>query len=368
MIESTNFPLSTFCLQEYGGWEGVSRIVSDLHLDGLEFIADPDNLPESVPHSLVAGYHLRFDPDWVDFYRQNKAELIHKFGSLEFAEEFYRCKTPEDLIRAYRDDLQLAIRLGAPYTVFHVSDVSLEEGYTYKWLHTDYEVLDAAIEFINLLLEGVEPTFDFLVENQWWPGFKFTEPEKTEYLLSRINYPRVGIMLDTGHLMNTDWHIRSQWDGIKYILKMVEEHGELSKRIYGLHFHRSISGAYCRKTVGKLPEDFPLNYYDEFTRNYAHILQIDQHRHWTTEECVMILGRVQPRYLTHEISGSVYQGKINAIRYQKRKINWGYHCGFDKMTVSEMEEYREEERKEPELTGNFIFDHIIRGIPIKNKG
>ena len=366
MIQSTNFPLSTYSLQKYGSWEALSKVVSYLGLDGLEFIADPDNLPEDVPHSLVAGYHMRFDPDWVDFFRQNKGELIRKFGSMEFVESFYRCKTPEDLIRAYRDDLRLAIRLGAPYTVFHVSDVSLEEGYTYKWLHTDYEVLDAAIELINEILKGVEPTFDFLVENQWWPGFKFTETEKTEYLLSRINYPRVGIMLDTGHLMNTNWKIDSQWTGIKYIMEMIEKHGELSKRIYGLHFHQSVSGAYCRKTVGRLPEDFPLNYYDEFTRNYAQILKIDRHQHWTTEECVMILGCVQLKYLTHEISSGVYHGKKNAIMYQKRMINWGYHCGFDKMTVSEMEEYREE-RKHPTLTGNWIYDHFIRGIPIKNK-
>ena len=81
-------------------------------------------------------------------------------------------------------------------------------------------MLDAAIEFINELLRGVEPTFDFLVENQWWPGFTFTDPEKTEYLLSGINYPRVGIMLDTGHLMSTNQGIRSQKQAVAYILEM----------------------------------------------------------------------------------------------------------------------------------------------------
>ena len=323
MIQSTNFPLSTYSIQPYGGWDALKEKITELGLDGLEFIADPDNLPDDIPLSLVAGYHMTFYVDWVDFWRHDEKALMRKYRSWDEINEVYRGTQPEDLMRHFRDDLALAQRLKAPYLVFHVSDVSLEEGYTYRWLHTDEEVLDASIEFINELLKGVEPTFDFLVENQWWPGFTFTDPEKTEYLLSHINYPRTGIMLDTGHLMNTNWKISNQREGIRYILEMIDKHGELSKSIYGLHFHQSVSGAYCRKTVGKLPEDFPLSYYDEFSRNYAHILQIDRHRPWTEKACAMIPGRLQLKYLTHEISGNVYHGWFHAIKKQFRLIARG---------------------------------------------
>ena len=34
--------------------------------------------------------------------------------------------------------------MGARYVVFHVSDVSVEEGFTYHWRHTHEEVIDAA--------------------------------------------------------------------------------------------------------------------------------------------------------------------------------------------------------------------------------
>ena len=320
MIQSTNFPLSTYSLRSYGGWEAVRSIVTRLGLDGLEVIADPDNLADDIPLSMVTGYHMQFYPDWVDFFRRNRSALIRKFGSLESAEEFYRCKTPEDLIRVFKNDLALSVRLGAPYVVFHVSDVSLEEGYTYRWEHTDYEVMDAALEVINVILKGVEPTFDFLVENQWWPGFTFLSSEQTEYLLSRINYPRVGIMLDTGHLMNTNWDIHSQKQGVQYILDLIEKHGELSKSIFGLHFHQSISGAYCHETIGELPKDFPLAYYDEFSRNYAHILRIDQHKPWTDTACVQILERVQPKYLTHELSSTTQDGQWEAVKQQLQTI------------------------------------------------
>ena len=332
MIQTTNFPLSTYSVEPYGGWEGISNKVKELGLDGLELIADPDNLADDIPLSLVAGYHMTFYVDWLDFWRQDEVALMRKFGSWDTVREVYRGTKPEDLLRHFREDLALGIRLKTPYMVFHVSDVSLEEGYTYCWLHTDKEVLDASIEFINELLRGVEPTFDFLVENQWWPGFTFTDPEKTEYLLSHINYPRLSIMLDTGHLMNTNWKIKSQRDGIKYILDMIDKHGVLSKSIYGLHFHQSVSGAYCRKTVGKLPEDFPLPYNDEFSRSYTHILEIDRHRPWTEKQCCRIIDLIEPKFLTHEISGSVYHGRIRAIRNQMQTIKRGLLTEWNGLT------------------------------------
>ena len=316
MIQSLNFPLSQYCIRPYGSWEALGKTVKALGLDGLEVIADPDDLAADVPLDLVAGYHLTFYPDWVDFWRQDEKALLGKFHSWEEVEKIYRGRRPEDLMAQFREDLALAQRLKAPYLVFHVSDVSLEEGYTYRWLHSDREVLDAAIDFANQLLKGVEPTFDFLVENQWWPGFTFTEPEKTEYLLKNIDYPRVGIMLDTGHLMSTNQRIRSQKQGIAYILEMIEKHGSLAERIQGLHFHQSLSGAYCRKNVGEVPPDFPEEYFAAFAVSYGHIQQIDRHRPWTEPRCAAIIHRAAPKYLTHELSSGYPGGQLGAVKRQ----------------------------------------------------
>ena len=316
MIQSLNFPLSQYCIRPYGSWEALGKKVKALGLDGLEVIADPDDLAADVPLNLVAGYHLTFYPDWVDFWRQDEKALLGKFHSWEEVEKIYRGRRPEDLMAQFREDLALAQRLKAPYLVFHVSDVSLEEGYTYRWLHSDREVLDAAIDFANQLLKGVEPTFDFLVENQWWPGFTFTEPEKTEYLLKNIDYPRVGIMLDTGHLMSTNQRIRSQKQGIAYILEMIEKHGSLAERIQGLHFHQSLSGAYCRKNVGEVPPDFPEEYFAAFAVSYGHIQQIDRHRPWTEPRCAAIIHRAAPKYLTHELSSGYPGGQLGAVKRQ----------------------------------------------------
>lgn len=323
MIQTINFPLSPYCIRPFEGWVSLEQKVRGIGLDGIEAIADPEELDDTVPQSIIAGWHMVFYPDWLDFYRHDESALLSKFHSWEAVEKIYRGRTPNVLMQQFKDDLKLAMNWKTPYLVFHVSDVSLEESYTYRWLHGNKEVLDGAIEFINEMLNGVEPTFDFLVENQWWPGFTFTDPAETEYLLSHINYPRVGIMLDTGHLMNTNQAIRTEADGIKYIHEMLDKHGELSKLIYGMHFHQSLSGAYCRRVIGKLPVDYPKEYFQAFFVTYPHIEQIDRHRPWTDKNCVTLLDRIEPKYLTHELKSNGQRTQFQAVVRQIRLINRG---------------------------------------------
>ena len=324
MIQTVNFPISSYSIGRYGDWENLRKKIYALGLDGIEAINSPDEVVPDFPEDLVAGYHMTFFVDWVDFWRQDEVKLLHKFGSREMIERVYGGRTPEDLLRHFRNDLAVGQRLKTPYMVFHVSDVSLEEGYTYKWLHSDMEVLDGAIDFINHLLWKVEPTIDFLIENQWWPGFKFTDPKLTEYILSRIEYPRVGIMLDTGHLMNANTKLNTQAEGIAWIMKNIMEHGELAKRIYGLHFHQSLSGAYVRSHTGSVPPEFQGDYFEKFGINYSHILQIDRHMPWTDPNCVKILDTVQPKYLTHELSSGPNRPQLAAVKRQLGTIRKGY--------------------------------------------
>ncbi len=323
MIQSVNFPISNYCIRPYGSWEGLGEQVRALGLDGVEAIADPDDLDLTFPADLASGFHMTFYPDWLDFWRQDERKLLRKFGSWDMVEKVYRGRKPEDLLQQFQEDLELGRRLNTPYMVFHVSDVSLEECYTYRWEHTDMEVLDGAIEFINHLLWKVEPTFDFLVENQWWPGFTFTEPEKTEYLLSRIEYPRVGIMLDTGHLMNANLSIRNQAEGVAWVMENLQKHGDLAKRVYGLHFHQSVSGAYVKTHRGSVPAEFNGEYFHDFGVCYPHIQQIDRHLPWTNPDCARIIETVQPKYLTHELSSRPNRPLLRSARRQLHTIQKG---------------------------------------------
>lgn len=324
MLQSLNFPLCARMREQYGGWDGLRADCAALGVDGVEGIWSGEDVPADFPQDLLVGYHLTFFPDWLDFYREDKAALCEKYGTLDNARMFYGGSGPETLRKLYRDDLARARKLGAKYVVFHVSDVSNEESYTYRWLHTDREVIDASLELINELLSDMPPSLEFLVENQWWAGFTFTDPDETACLLEEIHYPRKGILLDTGHLMNTNLSLESEKDGVEYIGRMLDRHEDFLPYIRGMHLHQSLSGAYVRTHTGSLPDDFPIRDANaQFSYSYQHVLQIDQHQPWTEPAVAQLIERIEPAYLTHELSAQSRTARMQAAACQIHTLRKG---------------------------------------------
>lgn len=324
MLQSLNLPLCRSVREEYGSWSALRADCAALGVDGVEGIWGGEDIPADFPADLLVGYHLTFFPDWLDFYRGDKAALCRKYGTLDNARAFYGGSGPETLRKLYRDDLARARKLGAKYVVFHVSDVSNEESYTYRWQHTDREVIDASVELINALLEDMPPELDFLVENQWWPGFTFTDPDETAHLLDGIRYPRKGILLDTGHLMNTNRALSSEKEGVEYIGRMLDRYQDFLPFMRGMHLHQSLSGAYVRTHTGALPVDFPVGDADaQFSYSYQHVLQIDRHQPWTNPAVAQLIERVQPEYLTHELFARGCTARMQATACQLQTLRKG---------------------------------------------
>ena len=318
-----SLPLSGRTLAEYGGPAGLEAACRALSCDGLEVVWAGEDLPRDVPPALHAGYHLTFFPDWLDFWRGDRRALAAKFGGEAVWRAFYGGpEGPETLLKLYREDLDRALAWEAEYVVFHVSDVSVQEGYTYRWLHSHREVIDAAVEAINTLLEGRTAGPAFLVENQWWPGFTFTEPDLTARLLEGIRYPNKGILLDTGHLMNADLDLETQEEGAAYIHRMLDRHGPLCRSIRGMHLHQSLSGAYTRAHTGALPEPWPEDYLEQYALAYDQVLQIDTHRPWTSTAVRSLVERVEPEWLVHELSAGTRGERDRAVALQNQALGW----------------------------------------------
>jgi len=325
MVCLINFPLFDGCLEEYGGESGLTAFCSALQCDGLEFIWGGGGLPSQPPQGLAVGYHLTFYPDWLDFWRGDERALLRKFGSREAYVSYYGGEDGGCLLDKCRTDLERAAALGAKYVVVHVSNVSIEECYTYRWEHSDMEVIDAAADFINRLTAGMTLPFPILVENQWWPGFTFKDPAMTARLLSLIRCPKKGIMLDTGHLMNTDLFLMSEAQGVRYIHRMLDRHGELAKWIRGIHLHQSLSGAYVQENIGRLPAGLPRDFLPRFGESYSHILRIDRHRPWTEPRIRSVIERIQPDFLTHELYAVNRAEREGAVRRQTQTLRRGCH-------------------------------------------
>lgn len=300
--------------------EELRRFVTECGCSGAEVICDGTDEPLGACGDMAVGYHMMFYADWLDFWRGDIGALNRKFGSEEVWQGFYGGTGRNVLIRQFHNDLLRAERLGAKYVVFHVSDVSIEEGFTYRWEHRDEEVIDAAAELINLLLDGQDYNFEFLMENLHWPGFTFTNPEMTMRLLSRVNYEKKGIMLDTGHLMCTNRDIRDQAEGCRYIHQMLEEHGALNRFVRGVHLHQSVSGAYVKDSFKRMPS-MGKDYYARFAQAYDHIGRIDTHQPFDCTEVRELVARIGPEYLVHELSAKTSEEKKALVRIQQKALN-----------------------------------------------
>ena len=322
MNQMMSLPMCADVLSEYGGRPGLCTELESLGLHGIEGVWAMEPVPIELLQDLVIGYHLTFFSDWLDLYREDNKALAEKFGSLDAARSFYGGLGPGYLMQFYRNDLERAKALKAKYIVFHVSDVSIEEGYTYRWRHTSEEVIDAAVETVNALLLGQPADFDFLLENLWWPGFTMTDPALTGRMLDGVQYSRKGIMLDTGHLMNTSTELLTELDGAAYIHRMLDAHGSLCEYIRGIHLHQSLSGAYVREHTGEVPPDLPKDCVEQFSANYGHVLQIDRHQPWTIPEARSIIERIRPDYLTHERSAGNSAERSLAVRTQRHALGF----------------------------------------------
>lgn len=320
MLQTVNLPLCRETLAEYGGWERLRGEIRALGLDGVEGIWAGEDFPPGLPREIVIGYHLTFFTDWLDLYREDRAALERKFGGMENVRRFYGGTDRDTLLALYREDLERAAALGPEYVVFHVSDVSVEEGYTYRWLHSHEEVVGAAVEMINSLLDGRDWPFVFLMENQWWPGFTFTDPRQTGRLLDGVHYGRKGILLDTGHLMNTNPRLRTQAEGAAYIQAMLDKHGGLARQIRGVHLHQSLSGAYVEANTGFLPPGLPRDPVARYAASYGHILRIDRHEPWTDPAIVPVLERIGPQYVTHELAAGDRKRRAELAGGQRRLL------------------------------------------------
>lgn len=317
----TNFPVYDGCLDHYGGADGLARDCAELGLDGLEIVWGDDEFVREQPDpDLVVGYHLLFFSTWVDFWQGNEAALLEEFGTWDAVRRCYGAETREGLVARFRKDLRRAIDFGAEYAVFHVSDVLMHECFTYEFSHTDRQVCDCACELVNEVFDGMSADIALLLENQWWPGLTFCDPAMTQRLLDGIEHENTGIMLDVGHLMNTNTGLRTQEQAARYILDCYDAHGPLREHVRGLHLHQSLSGAYVERTKGVVPADFSGSYEERFASSYRHVLQIDRHEPWTSPVVGDLVRQIGPTWVNNELSRTSRGQWLARLRTQLRAL------------------------------------------------
>ena len=318
MKQLINLPLISSVLREYDEDGGVRAYCNKYECDGIEAIWGGTLCDEAADLPIV-GWHLGFYCDWLDFWLQDEEALIRKFGNLKTVEAFYGGLSRDALVDFFVKDLERAEKSTAEYVVFHVSDVSIEEGYTYKWLHTHEQVIEESVKLINLLLDGKNFKFKFLMENLHWAGLTFENLSDTKMLINGVNYERKGLLLDTGHLFCTNTEIKNEAEGIKYTLQKIEKHSELIDYIMAIHLHKSISGNFVKNNTGFLPK-LPEEYFERFSKGYGHILKIDRHQPFSNSKVLDIISAIKPDYLVHELSGATKKIREARLKVQRKAL------------------------------------------------
>ena len=292
-------------------------------LDGLELTLYEPWDPARFPAAWIRGVHLRFWPDWLDFWRGDAAALTEDYGS----EEAWRSSfggTRDAWIAFWRQHIAEAARTGTKYVVFHVANARTRELYTRQHHYDDAAVIDATLALVNDIMDVLPEDCWLLYENLWWPGLTLRAPALVDRLLSNTKHHRTGLVLDTGHLINTSLELATEADAVRYVLRTIQHLGSLQTAIRAVHLHRSLSGAYVRQTMAEAREK-DLRPHGS-VEVFAYAARVDEHQPFETAAVQGLVEAVRPAFLVHEFVQESMEDWERKVCTQRRAIYGNASC------------------------------------------
>ena len=316
MLELANLSNASFDTENLldGRRARLEQLLKDCGLDGIEFLPCEEWNPELHPLEDIKGVHLRFWPNWLDFWRGDKKALWAEFGSDAAIQKVYG-RSREDWLLQWRENFRQVGLCGASYGVFHIAQARTSELYQRRFSYTSAEVVEGAAELLNEIVDVLPSNCRLLFENLWWPGLTFLDSRLAGRLLEKVRHPLCGFMLDTGHLMNTNTSLHSEAEAVEYELQVLSDLGELHQHILGMHLHCSLSGTYVEQMKTRYGNKAvkPLDW--QQTMDY--VLRTDQHRPFRTLAAGRLVQAVRPLWLVHEFVQDSYADWKNKVDIQR---------------------------------------------------
>lgn len=297
--------------REYESKEDFKNSLINLGLDGIEIVKCGEEL--ELPREIIHGIHLPFFTSWVDYYNNDRKRVVEEFGEYDIAKGFYTLEY-DRLSDYYIKDLEFS-KKNCEYSVFHVANANSLEYFSQKHHLTDIEVIDASAKLINEMIKKVKIDNYFLLENLYFPGLQFNDVSLTKRLIEKIEYDKIGFMLDIGHLMNTNPYLKTEDEGWDYVEEIINSHIELIDYFKGVHLHVSISG----KNILDLKENTPLlckDFYDRFEQIHNIVKSIDTHSISTSKKAKKVIEKINPEYLVLEFTSENRADREEKIKKQ----------------------------------------------------
>ena len=277
--------------------QSLGEYVASMKLDGIEQLIYDNNMILKYKESTI-GVHLEYWSYWIDFWWNNQQRLDYIFESNEEKKHYYKAQNIYEWIEYIKKNITLALNLKPQYLVWHVSEANVQEIFTYNFYYNDRQVLLATSEVFNEVAKIIPDNVLILFENLWWPGLRLNSMENVVYFFEKLKHNNVGIMLDTGHLMNTNINLTSELEASIFIKDIVNNLGSFASLIKGVHLNCSLSGQYQKKFIEQL---FKFCEFDKH-RLWEHITKIDKHEIFQTKAPSFLIDYIQPQYVVHELA------------------------------------------------------------------
>jgi hypothetical protein len=306
-------------------WEGLSNYIEEQKIDGVELLIGYDKPSDEIPAELVKSVHLPFWVTWLDVWRKGEEAARYYFPNMENGHLKFCCggTNAKEMVATQKMLWESASALKPAHAVLHAAHVELEHAFSRDFTYKNTEVLDAFAELLNRTageFSDGEPPVKIAIENLWWPGLDFLFPAQTDDFASKLEFSNWNLLLDTGHLMNTNPGLRCEDEAIDFDLDRVSRLSkDIQTKIQSLHLNCSLSGEYQLK---QLQNGFPekwneLNFSEKYSTARKHVLQIDQHLPFQTERVKEIIHEVKPEIVIHEFitrSMDEFTEKLNIQR------------------------------------------------------
>lgn len=324
MLKLMNFSTYNYDLERFNcDSQQITGFLEKNNMDGVELL-NPIMWEESIlPKKIVKGVHLKYYPTWLDFWNNNKSELLKQFKTMDMVEQYYLGNSREVMIEHYRKEIETATRIGAEYVVFHVAHVDIEHTYDYSFTYSDNKVVDAAVDLLNQVFKGLNTNVKLLFENMWWPGFTMLDKKIASKLLNKVKYKNKGFILDVSHLMNTNLYLKDEKEAVEYIINTVKSLGKVKSLIKGIHLNCSLSGEYVRSQIDKKKQEkkeFRFNPMSEEV--FMHVFRIDCHRPFTDNSVRKLIEFIKPEYLVYEFVTTSIRQLEEYIKIQDMSCNY----------------------------------------------
>lgn len=303
-------------------WSEAASLLRRTGMDGFELYPAGAYDCTAIPKQIVGGVHLRFFVMLRQIWQNDREGLLRIFGSEETVRHYYGGVNRQAVISCYRSQLELAARFDVPYVVFHPVHYELE--YVFNWQPPWgwRETVDLSAEIINEVVRDTPYDGWILFENLWWPGnFRLDSTDEIDRLLSKVRWPKCGIVLDTGHLLNKNHELSSEREGIAWMLREVEKLGDYRKLIKAVHLSKSLSGETAKAGFANAdPFAGAESFWDRFLIALEQVRRIDRHEPFGDPSIAVLFDLIEPDNVVFELAFSSLDEWIGRVEQQKRAL------------------------------------------------